>query len=93
MEDKLQEWLIGLIQGIVSHPEHVVIENKKDEMGLLFTIKVHGEDRGKLIGREGKHANALRTLLHCAGGNFDVRAALRIDVPIGKSFHKSLTKA
>ena len=79
--DKLAAWLRATIQGIVSKPEDVVIETKLDEMGLLFTVKVHEVDRGKVIGKQGTHAQALRVLLHCCGGLNDVRASLKVEVP------------
>ena len=77
----MKVWLQGLIGGIVSNPSDVEIQASQDEMGLFFVIKVGEADRGKVIGKDGKHAEALRTLLRCAGGLNDVRASMKVDVP------------
>ena len=85
MEDSAQnilgDWLLNLVKGCVSNPDAVVIDAKEDDMGLFFSVKVHEDDRGKVIGKKGANAQALRTLLRCAGGKYDVRAALKVDVP------------
>lgn len=79
--DKLSSWLTASVQGIVSNPLDVQVEAREDDMGLFFIVKVHELDRGKVIGKGGAHAQALRTLLRCAGGLNDVRAAMKVDVP------------
>lgn len=80
-QDKLKEWLSVIIGGMVSRPEAVKLESVVDEMGHFFVLSVHPEDRGRIIGKDGQHATALRTLLRCAGSAFDVRASLKIDIP------------
>ena len=77
----LIQWFNLVMQGIVAHPEAIDIRETKDDMGVLFVVKVHKEDRGRVIGSKGKNADALRTILRSAGGNVDVRVALKIDVP------------
>lgn len=80
-KDLIREWLISVIAGIVTHADDIQVSYVEDEMGVLYSVKVHAEDRGKVIGREGEHAKALRKLLRCAGMRFDVRASLKVDVP------------
>lgn len=77
----LREWLIAVIGGLVNHTEAILVSYTEDEMGILYSVSVHADDRGKVIGREGQHATALRTLLRCAGMVFDIKASLKIDVP------------
>ena len=79
--DNLQEWLIALVKGLVSKPESVEVEKTTDEMGVLYTVRVSAEDRGKVIGREGSIANAIRTVLRSAGMMINVRASMKVDVP------------
>lgn len=78
---KLSAWLVASIQGFVSRPGDVQVEAKEDEMGLFFIVRVHADDRGKVIGKKGTHAQALRTLLRCAGGLNYVRASMKVEVP------------
>ena len=79
--EKLQSWLIALVQGLVSNPESVEVEKKSDEMGVLYTVRVHEDDGGKVIGKGGTIANAIRTVLRSAGYLIDVKASMKVDVP------------
>lgn len=80
-EQSLQSWLESLIHGLVSFPQSVQIEKKIDEEGILFIVKVHESDRGKVIGKEGSIATAVRTVLRSAGRLIDLRASMKVDVP------------
>lgn len=81
----LQTWLTDMVKGLVSYPKQIELDHVVDEQGILFTLKVHEEDRGKIIGKEGATANAIRTLLRSAGRKLDVRVSMKVDVP-GSSF-------
>ena len=85
IQQKLSLWLTETIRGYVSNPDDVQIEASQDDMGLFFVAKVHELDRGKVIGKGGANAQALRTLLRCAGGLNDVRAAMKVYAP-GRRF-------
>ena len=55
--------LVGfLVQGLVDHPEEVEIEEFVDNVGTLYGVRVHPDDVGRVIGREGRVVNALRNL-------------------------------
>lgn len=79
--DLIREWLISVLAGIVIHDDAILVSYVEDDMGILYSVKVHADDRGKVIGKEGEHAKALRKLLRCAGMRFDIRASLKVDVP------------
>ena len=74
----IEEWLRHILEGLVDHPEDIVIDTKNDELGVLFTVTAHADDRGKLIGRKGDHVNALRVILRTYGYKQDVKASLKI---------------
>ena len=74
----LADWLAKIIEGLANHPERIVINKSHDEMGVLYTVDVHPDDRGLIIGKEGHIANALRTVLRSAGKKIGVRASMRI---------------
>lgn len=80
-KDSIKEWLTQLASGIVSHPEDLRLEVKTDEMGVLYTLSCNAEDSGKVIGRKGSTATAIRTLLTAAGMSKNIRASLKIAVP------------
>ncbi len=80
-EDK--QFLEALVKALVDHPESVKINRTVDEMGVLLTLDVHAEDMGKIIGRSGNTAKAIRTLLRVVGMKHDARVNLKINEPEG----------
>jgi len=80
-EDK--QFLEMTVKSLVDHPESVQVERAVDEMGVLLTLDVHAEDMGKIIGRSGNTAKAIRTLLRVVGMKHDARVNLKINEPDG----------
>lgn len=80
-EDK--QFLENLVKALVDHPESVQINRTVDEMGVLLTLDVHADDMGKIIGRSGNTAKAIRTLLRVVGMKHDARVNLKINEPVG----------
>lgn len=81
--DKAQAFLEYTIASIVDHPEAVKVERKVDDMGVLMTLRVHPEDMGKVIGRSGKTAQAIRILLRVVGMKNHAHVSLTIEEPNG----------
>jgi predicted RNA-binding protein YlqC (UPF0109 family) len=79
-----QEFLEYVIKALVEKPEKVEISRVVDEMGVLLTLKVDQEDMGKIIGRDGNTAKAVRTLLRVVGMKNNARVNLKINEPDGK---------
>ena len=80
-EDK--QFLEHVVTSLVDNPEAVVINRTVDEMGVLLTLDVHADDMGKIIGRSGNTAKAIRTLLRVVGMKHDARVNLKINEPEG----------
>ncbi len=78
-----QQFLQDLVKALVDHPEDVKINRTVDEMGVLLTLDVHAEDMGKVIGRSGNTAKAIRTLLRVVGMKHNARVNLKINEPEG----------
>ena len=57
-----QAFLEYAVKALVDHPESVETTRTIDQMGVLLTLTVHPEDMGKIIGKSGKTAEALRIL-------------------------------
>ena len=81
--DTDQQFLEQVVKALVDHPETVKINRTVDEMGVLLTLDVHAEDMGKIIGRSGNTAKAIRTLLRVVGMKNDARVNLKINEPEG----------
>ncbi len=91
-EDK--QFLENLVKALVDHPEAVQISRTVDEMGVLLTLDVHADDMGKIIGRSGNTAKAIRTLLRVVGMKHDARVNLKINEPEGgKGMSKEMSEA
>lgn len=78
-----QQFLETVVKALVDHPDDVKIDRTVDEMGVLLTLDVHAEDMGKIIGRSGNTAKAIRTLLRVVGMKHDARVNLKINEPEG----------
>lgn len=88
-----QQFLETLVKSLVDHPESVRINRTVDEMGVLLTLDVHAEDMGKIIGRSGNTAKAIRTLLRVVGMKNDARVNLKINEPEGGTRSQSVSPA
>lgn len=78
-----KEYLEYLVKGLVDHPEDVKIDRAVDEMGVLLTLDLNPEDMGKVIGKRGNTAKAIRTLLRVVGMKNHARVTLKINEPEG----------
>ena len=83
MVEKDQEFLEFVVKGLVDHPEEVKITRTVDEMGVLLMLDLNAEDMGKVIGRSGNTAKAIRTLLRVVGMKNNARVNLKINEPAG----------
>lgn len=86
---KDQEFVEYVVKALVDNPDKVKVDRRVDEMGVLITLDVAGEDMGKIIGRDGATAKALRTLLRVVGMKNNARVNLKINEPEGREFRPS----
>ena len=77
------QFLEFVVKGLVDHPESVKINRTVDEMGVLLSLDVHPDDMGKIIGRLGNTAKAIRILLRVVGMKNNARVNLKINEPEG----------
>ncbi|PJE74250.1 MAG: RNA-binding protein [Candidatus Taylorbacteria bacterium CG10_big_fil_rev_8_21_14_0_10_41_48] len=83
MNEKDAQFLDTLIKSLVDSPDDVKINRTVDEMGVLLTLDVNPADMGKIIGKEGNTAKAIRTLLRIVGMKNNSRVNLKINEPAG----------
>jgi uncharacterized protein len=69
----LAEALEHLVRGIVDSPEDVKVAMKNNRRGDIIEVRVHQDDLGRVIGRQGRTARALRTLINALPGGDQVR--------------------
>ena len=87
-----QQFLEYVIKALVDNPNEVKTTRTVDEMGVLLTLEVGAADMGKIIGRQGNTAKAVRTLLRVVGMKNNSRVNLKINEPVGglKSAERSV---
>ncbi len=83
MQEKDAQFLDFVVKALVDNPNAVTIGRTVDEMGVLLTLAVDGADMGKVIGRQGNTAKAIRTLLRVVGMKNNARVNLKINEPEG----------
>ena len=69
----LAEALEHLVRGIVTHPDDVTVRSKNTRRGRLLEVRVHPDDLGKVIGRAGRTATAVRTVVGALAGKGGAR--------------------
>jgi predicted RNA-binding protein YlqC (UPF0109 family) len=79
------QFLDIVIRALVDNPQDVKINRTVDEMGVLLTLDVNPADMGKIIGRSGNTAKAIRTLLRVVGMKNNARVNLKINEPEGST--------
>ena len=69
----LDDALEHLVRGIVSEPDEVRVRDKQLRQGRMLEVRVNPSDIGKVIGRSGRTATALRTVVGALAGGQSVR--------------------
>lgn len=80
-----QEFVENIVKALVDNPDEVMTSRTLDERGVLIQLTVNRADMGKVIGREGRTAKAIRSLLRVFGARNDARINLKIVDPEGTS--------
>lgn len=68
-----------IARSLVEHPDDVRVSSARDERGLVVRLEVHPEDMGRIIGRSGRTARAVRAVVKAAAAKAGVHAIIRID--------------
>jgi predicted RNA-binding protein YlqC (UPF0109 family) len=71
----LADAVAHLVRGIVDNPDDVTVRLRNTRRGDLLEVRVHPDDLGKVIGRRGRTANAVRTVV----GAISDRGPVRVD--------------
>ena len=74
----MKELLEEIAKALVDNPEDVHVTEVEGEQTTVLELRVHNDDLGKVIGRQGRTARAIRTLLSAAGMKIHKRFVLEI---------------
>ena len=86
-----QEFVEYIVKAFVEKPDKVTSSRTIDERGVLIELNVDPEDMGKIIGKQGQTAKAIRTLLRVVGAKNNARVNLKIIEPEGSNREASPT--
>ena len=74
----MKDLLLYLAQSLVDDPSSVVINEKESDNSTVFEVKVAADDMGKIIGKQGKNAQAIRTIMKAASSKENKRVIVEI---------------
>ena len=74
----MKDLLIQIVKALVDNPEQVQVNEIEGSQTTVLELRVAKEDMGKIIGKQGRMANAIRTLLNAASGKTGKRHILEI---------------
>ena len=82
-EDTLDEveYIKAIIIPIIENPDKLDIEKVMDDRGILLNVSAFGSDLGRIIGKEGQTANAIRHLVHMFGYKYQKTISVKVVVP------------
>ncbi|HLR75615.1 MAG TPA: KH domain-containing protein [Virgibacillus sp.] len=68
----------SIVSRLVDHPEHINVEAKEEDTRIVYHLTVHEDDVGQVIGKNGRIAKAIRTVVYAAKTDTKKRVYLNI---------------
>ena len=75
----MKELIEYIARSIVNSPDDVVVTEEENEQGITFKLHVADDDKGRVIGKQGRIAEAMRTLVRVKAAKAGTRAILEIE--------------
>ncbi len=75
----MKDLTLYLIKNLTAHPESVIVEEKEENGITSITVKVADEDKGRVIGKEGRIIKAIRAVVGAAAAKQGKRSHVQID--------------
>ncbi|GAK49912.1 RNA binding protein [Candidatus Moduliflexus flocculans] len=74
----MKDLIATIVRALVDHPELVDVKEVEGEQSRILELRVAKEDMGKVIGKQGRTAHAIRTILNAASAKMEKRTVLEI---------------
>lgn len=74
----MNEVLLNIAKALVDHPEDVTVTEVEGEQSVILELRVNQDDMGKVIGKQGRIAKAIRTVVKAAASREDKRVVVEI---------------
>lgn len=66
----MEQLIETIVKPLVDHPDDVQVDKDEHENKITYKLSVHAEDMGKVIGKQGRVAKAIRTIVYSAAGSY-----------------------
>lgn len=76
---QMEQLILTIAKALVDHPDEVFVDKKEEKNEIIYTLRVHQDDIGKVIGKQGRIAKAIRTVVYAAGNQSPKRVFLEIN--------------
>jgi len=76
--ESMKELVEFIAKSIVNAPDDVVVTEEDDEEGIVLKLQVADEDKGRVIGKQGRIAQAIRSLIRVKAAKSEIKATLQI---------------
>ena len=77
-QESMKELIEYIAKSIVNLPDEVEVTEETDEYGITLKLQVADDDKGRVIGKQGRIAEAMRTLIRVKAAKEGIRASLEI---------------
>ena len=75
-----EQLLVELVKPLVTHPENILVKvSEKDSKNILVNVLVHKDDIGRVIGKKGRVASSIRTLVYAAAMRYNENVSIEFD--------------
>lgn len=74
----MRELVLDIAKALVDNPDEVIVEETKEKDEIILKLKVSSDDMGKVIGKQGRIAKAIRTVVRSAANRENVKVSLEI---------------
>ncbi len=74
----MKDLIATIVRSLVDHPEQVDVKEVEGEQSRILELRVAKEDMGKVIGKQGRTAHAIRTILNASSAKMEKRTVLEI---------------
>ncbi|MDA1475564.1 KH domain-containing protein [Bacillus changyiensis] len=74
----LEELIVSLVKPLVDHPDDIRVTKEEQHQQIIIRLSVNQEDTGKIIGKKGRTARAIRSVVFAAGAQSSKKVQLEI---------------
>ena len=83
---QFDDYLKAILIPFLKEPEALEIETTQDNMGVLFSVRVHKTDMGCVVGKDGEMAKSIRHLIRVYGAKNQARLSVKFIEPVGGKY-------